>query len=119
MLEPSAVTVDLSSSPSVLSLLLHILQLYCLLYINVGSFGGLILCHYIICLSVSGNSLSSENFTLSDAFVGSGEATVFPVIFAGWNIYYLNALGHAKLVLSSPLAREDTVLSGLRFWLCY
>lgn len=33
---------------------------YCLLYINVGSFGGLILCHYIICLSVSGNSLSSE-----------------------------------------------------------
>lgn len=32
-----------------------------------------------------------------------------------WNIYYLNALCHAKLVLSSPLARENIVLSGLHF----
>ena len=36
-----------------------------------------------------------------------------------WNIYYLTVLGHAKLVLSSPLARENIVLSGLHFGLCY
>ena len=71
MLKPSTVIVDLSSSPSVLSLLLHLLQLCCLLYINVESFWWIDPFVIISYPSLSLVTFLALKFTLSDAFVGN------------------------------------------------